>query len=193
MNPATSGWAGSEIAARWRPAAQPSVRVTSASTASPRSSSPVASRRSASASSEVSTRSAPRSSVSWPRARSRASGSGGSARVASTTCSPRRLVLEQELQRGVHGSRVDEVVVVEDEERVAVFGGQLVDHRGGYPVEGGRCRRTEQGGHALREPGPHAIERGECVAPEPHWVVVAGVQRQPADEPLASLAPVGEK
>jgi hypothetical protein len=51
----------------------------------------------------------------------------------------------------------------------------------------------QQGGDALGDPWPHPIQRRDRMAPEPHRVVVGGVQRQPAHEPLASLAPVSQE
>ena len=90
MKPATSPRSGmprSESAASWRPAIQPSVRSSSASTSAAVRSSPITWLRNSRASAGVKRRSAARTSVSCPRLRSRASGSGGSERVAITRCS----------------------------------------------------------------------------------------------------------
>ena len=85
-NPAGSDRPCRSNAASWSPATQPSVRVDSAARLELGRSRPVVSRSSAAVSSSVKRRSCPRSSASWPRTRSRASG-GGSARLATTTWS----------------------------------------------------------------------------------------------------------
>ena len=77
----------SESAASWRPAIQPSVRSSSARTSSSLRSSPITLLKNSTTSGGVKRRSAARTSVSWPRLRSRARGIGGSERVAITRCS----------------------------------------------------------------------------------------------------------
>ena len=85
--PAASSWPRSDSAASASPAAQPSVRAASAATdASGKAG--TACWSSFPASAGVNRSSATRISVSWPRARSRASASGGSLRLASTTQIP---------------------------------------------------------------------------------------------------------
>ena len=89
MKPATSSRSAmprKESAASCRPAIQPSVRSSSASTSAAVSSSPITRLRNSCASDGVKRRSAARSSVSCPRLRNRARGNGGSARVAITRC-----------------------------------------------------------------------------------------------------------
>ena len=90
-NPATSSWPRSDNPASRSPAAHPSVRSASAATAASGNSMPGPAATPASspaASPAVNRRSAARTSASCPRARNRASGIGGSARLARTTPSP---------------------------------------------------------------------------------------------------------
>ena len=77
----------SESAASCRPAIQPSVRSSSASTSAAVRSQPHHLVEELHRLGGVKRRSAARTSVSWPRLRSRARGSGGSERVAITRCS----------------------------------------------------------------------------------------------------------
>jgi hypothetical protein len=95
----------------------------------------------------------------------------------------------------MHGRRFDHVVVVQDQQQLVPcgLGGQLVDQRGHQPLEGWWWRRTEERGDSLGEPGPHPVQGGDHMAPEPGGVVVALVQRQPGDRPLALPGPVGQQ
>ena len=89
---------------------------------------------------------AARSSTSCPRARSRASTSGGSERLASTRCSSGGRCSTRNSTEACTGCGADHVVVVEDQQHPFVTGlvGQLVDQRGHQRLEPRRRRRAEQ-------------------------------------------------
>ena len=93
---------------------------------------------------------------------------------------PGRAVLQQELDRSVHGRGLDDVVVVENQHRVGTgIGGQLVDERGHQRLEGSGCGRAEQRAQPSIEARAYPVHRGHHMTPEPGRVVVPGVQRQP--------------
>ena len=100
-----------------------------------------------------------------------------------------RQVVQQELQRPVHLRRVDQVVVVDDQRHVVGCRGELVDQRRHGRGERRRRGAGDQRTDPLGDPGPHPVQRGGDVAPEPHRVVVARVQRQPGDRPPVGAAP----
>ena len=145
------------------------------------------------ASPAVKRRSPARSSASWPRARSLASGSGGSLRLASTMCSAGGRWSSRNSHRPVHLGRLDHVVVVDHQRHVLGRRGELVHQRG----DGGRERGGRRAGHdrtdAVGHAGAHAVERGRDVAPEPHRVVVARVERQPRHRPPVGVRPIGQQ
>ena len=120
----------SDSAARCRPAAQPSVRSPRAATTASAACCPDPVRSSSAASSAVKRRSAARSSTSWPRARSRASGSGGSLRLAITRCSVGGRWSSRNAIGSVHVRRLDEVVVVEHQHDLVGGRGEHVHQRG---------------------------------------------------------------
>ena len=107
----------------------------------------------------------------------------------------RRQVLEQERQRRVHRLGVDQVVVIENQQHLAVagLGGQLVDQRCHQPLEGCRRRGAQQEADSLPDPRARPVQRGYRVTPEPHRVVVGCVQRQPGHRPVARRGPVGQQ
>ena len=104
-------------------------------------------------------------------------------------------VLQQERQRRVHRLGVDQVVVIEDQQHLAVagLGGQLVDQRRHQPLEGCRRQRAQQQADSLPDPRAHPVQRGQRVTPEPHRVVVGCVQRQPGHRPVARRGQVGQQ
>jgi hypothetical protein len=108
---------------------------------------------------------------------------------------PRRPVLEQEPERGVHGLGIDQVVVVEHEQRLVRIrpGGELIDQRGHKSLVRRRCGRAEQRPYPFGEPRPALIQRGHTMAPESRRVVIADVQRQPCHRLLATPSPVGQQ
>ena len=69
----------------------------------------------------------------------------------------RRPVLDQEPERLVHGCGVDQVVVVEHQQRLVRvrLGGQFVDQRGHQSLVRRRRGRPEQRAHPFGEPRPH--------------------------------------
>ena len=93
-------------------------------------SSPITSLRYAAASSGVKRRSAARISTSSPRARRRASGSAGSARVVITRCSCGGRCSSRNAHPVLDVVRVDDVVVVEHQHDVARQSAELVEQRG---------------------------------------------------------------
>ena len=106
---------------------------------------------------------------------------------------PRRPVLGQEPERLVHGLGAYHVIVIKDEQRPIRLGGQLIDQGRHQAPERGRCGRAEQRCRPFADPGPGPVQRGHRVAPEPGWVVIARVQRQPCGRELAVPGPVSQQ
>ncbi|MNT11871.1 hypothetical protein D3C72_1467760 [compost metagenome] len=88
------------------------------------------------------------------------------------------LVADQEAEGLVDIGRLDDVVVVEDEQHGPGPFRELVD-QGGDHRAGGRKRAGEWGAH----PGQGAVEGGREGAPEARRVVVVLVQGKPCDGP----------
>jgi hypothetical protein len=105
----------------------------------------------------------------------------------------RWLVLEQEPERFMHGPGVNQVVVVEHQQRLVCIrlSGQFVDQRGYQSLVRRRRGRAEQRPHPFGEPWPALAQRGHAMAPEPRRVVITVVQRQPRHRLLAAPRPVG--
>ena len=126
-----------------------------------RRSRPITSLRYAAASSGVNRRSAARISTSSPRARSRASGSAGSARLASTRCSLWGEMVEQERQPVLDVAGVDDVVVVEHQHDVVGESAELVEQRGEHRFDRrrlGACRSA-----SAPPPTPGAAVRSAAI------------------------------
>ena len=180
----------SDSAASWRPAIQPSVRSSRASTSAASRSSPIAWLRNCCASSGVKRRSAPRTSTSCPRLRSRASGqrrvgAGGDHQVQLVGA-----VVEQEGHGLVHLGRRDDVVVVQDEDplppRVVFPGsGEGVDQRGQGAAVGVSRAASSRTVRLELESG--RLEGRHQVGQEPRQVVVAVVEGQPRRRGRVSL------
>jgi hypothetical protein len=107
----------------------------------------------------------------------------------------RRPVLEQEPERGVHGLGVNQVVVVEHQQRLVRVGpgGQLIDQRGHKSLVRRWRGRAQQRPHPFGESRPAPVQCGHTVAPEPRRVVIADVQRQPRHGVRAAPRPVGQQ
>ena len=108
---------------------------------------------------------------------------------------PGRPVLEQERERLVHLLRSDHVVVIQDQQGLAVagLGGQLVDQRRDQALERRRRGRPEQRGHPFADPGAGPVQRGHRVTPEPGRIVVPLIQRQPGSRVGAAPGPVRQQ
>jgi hypothetical protein len=104
-----------------------------------------------------------------------------------------RQVLQQQPERAVDRRRLDQVVVVQHQHHLLARVGQIVDQGGHHRLERGGLHVLEQRGDASGDPRVRAIQRGTDVPPEPHRVIVASVERQPADGPLAAPGPVGHQ
>jgi hypothetical protein len=96
-----------------------------------------------------------------------------------------RQPVEQEPEAVVDRRRIDDVVVVQHQGEPVSLRHQRVE-QGGHHRLRRRLRAVQQRGDLPADPGPHPVERGGGIAPEPGRVVVAGVQRQPGDRPLAA-------
>ena len=95
----------------------------------------------------------------------------------------------------MHRPGVDQVIVVQDEQRLVAAGpvGQLVDQGSDQaPVRGGGGR-AEQRRHPFTDPGARPIQRRHYVTPEPGRVVVRWIQAQPGDRMPAALYQVGQQ
>ena len=116
-------------------------------------------------SSSVNRRSAARTSVRSPRARSRASGSAGSARVLMTSRSCGGSRSSRKAMPGWMLRALGQVVVVEDEVDVVGEDAQLVEDRGEHGLD--RLARARAAPSAAAPvPGRGAVECGEDVGPE---------------------------
>ena len=173
----------SESAESCSPVIQPSVRSSSRSTSAEVSSSSMVRVRNSCASEAVKRRSAARSSVSCPRLRSLARGSGGSARVVMSRREALGQVVHEERHRPVDVGRLDDVVVVEHEDphlvrALVTRSGQFVDERAEQGGVGGGVQRVDDGGV---EGNADGVEGRHEVRHQPREVVVGGVEGQPAD------------
>ena len=108
---------------------------------------------------------------------------------------PRRPVLQQEPQRVVYLPGADHVVIVEDQQRLAVAGpgGQIVDQRCDEPLERGRRRGPGQRANPPGDSLVYLVQGGQHMTPEPDRVVVTGIQRQPRGRTPAVPGPVGQQ
>ena len=116
-----------ESAANCRPAIQPSVRVSRAAMSSAERFSPITWLRNSAASAGVKRKSAARSSVNWPRARSRARGrwwilTGGDDQVHLW-----RQMLEQKGEGLVNRFGINHVIVIQDEDEMVRDGGDFIE------------------------------------------------------------------
>ena len=152
-------------------------------------SSPITRLRNSRASAGENRRSAARTSVSWPRLRSRASGQRWIGPGRDHQAQRVGKVVEQEGHRLVHLGCLDGVVVVEHQEplrpwRLLAGAGDVVDERG---QRGGHRR----GAHRLDDRGvdveADALQGCHQVRHEPRQVVVTVVQGEPRD---AGVGPV---
>ena len=127
---------------------------------------PATSLRYAVTSSRVKRRSAARTSTSSPRARSRASGRAGSARVLITRCTCGGQVLDQERDVARDRRAVGEVVVVEDQvdARPAVRSSSLSTVA--RTVSIGGCGALQERQRAGADAGRRGVQRGHHVGPE---------------------------
>ena len=107
-----------ESAASCSPAIHPSVRRSSDATSAADRRTSITCSRKAAASSAVKRRSAARSSVKWPRARSRAKGSERVLARSQNEMHVWRQVFQQEVDRFVCGAGLDRVVIVQHEKEV---------------------------------------------------------------------------
>jgi hypothetical protein len=102
-------------------------------------------------------------------------------------------VLQQEAERLVDRLGLDQVIVVQHQHDRIGHASQLVDQRGRHRLEGSRLLALQQPGDRTGNPWARPVQCGGDVAPEPHWVVVGLVQRQPGHRPLATPGPVGQQ
>jgi hypothetical protein len=80
-------------------------------------------------------------------------------------------VLKEELDRGMHRRRLDQVIVVQHQHDLLGQLRQLVDESGHRALQRGRWR-SKQRGHPLGDPGPDRVQGGGHMAPESRRVVV---------------------
>ena len=128
-------------------------------------------------------------------ARSRASGSGGSARLASTSCRPGGRCSSRNRQRRVHrlrarpgGSRRGPAAASSSPGWSASSLTSAVTSASNDADARRAQQRADPLGDPRAAPGPARPPH----APEPRRVVVASVQRQPRHRPPAIASPVGQ-
>ena len=104
----------------------------------------------------------------------------------------RRPLLDEEAHQTVDRLGVDDVVVVENQNKGFVAGPHLVEQHGAHQVRGGVRPRTEQAQRrtSLRSHGP---ERGGEVADEPGEVVLGRLERQPGVRDTACREPTRDR
>jgi hypothetical protein len=88
--------------------------------------------------------------------------------------------------------RLDQVVVVQDQHHLLGLGDQLVDQHGHHRL-GRRLAALEQGLDPLTDPGPHSVQGGGDIAPEPRRVAVADIRRQPGHRLPAAPNPIAKQ
>jgi hypothetical protein len=93
----------------------------------------------------------------------------------------------------MHVLRVDQVVIVHHQHHVLRRFGQVVDQRRDGRHERGRRRVGDQETRPFGHPRARPAHGGGDVAPEPHGIVVALVQRQPGDGSPVNPHPLGEQ
>ena len=101
-------------------------------------------------------------------------------------------VVDQEGHRAVHLRCLDDVVVVEDQQRPARLQVEVVHHRG----QDRFGRHLGARGHELGRLGElaHDLQRGDDVLEEPRRVVVGFVEREPRDVDLRAVGqPLAEQ
>ena len=160
MNPAASSRPCIDSAASCSAAIHPSVRPSSAATSAAVSCRPITSLRYAAASSGVNRRSAARTSTSSPRARSRASGSGGSARLAITRCSRGGRWSSRNAIASWIVAGLDQVVVVEHQHDVAAGRAEVVEQRRQHHLDrAAAAARPAAPARSRRPPAPPSAAR----------------------------------
>jgi len=105
----------------------------------------------------------------------------------------RRRPIQQQGETGVDRWRLDELVVVQQERDLLGPGDQLVDEGGHDRLQRGRLGPAEQRGDPLANVDPRPVQRRDDIPPEPHRIVVSGIQRQPGDRPPGMARPVAEQ
>ena len=136
---------------------------------------PIAPFRYSAASSAVNRRSAARISSSSPRARRRANGSGGSARLVTTSCTWSGRWSSKRDQPVVDVAAIDDVKVVEDQQDGAIDSRQLVDERREHDVHRELTRVEERAG-AHRGARFRHLQGSDDIRPEHVRIVVAFVE-----------------
>lgn len=89
--------------------------------------------------------------------------------------------------------RLNHVVVVEDQRELAGRGLELVDQDSHDPLARDDAGRSQEWKHVLGVTPSCTIERNDNVTPEPHRIVVIGIQRQPRHRALRTCGPVGDQ
>ena len=89
--------------------------------------------------------------------------------------------------------RLDELVVIQQERDLLGPGDQLVDEGGHDRLQRRRLGPAEQWGEPLANGDPRPVQGRGDIPPEPHRIVVAGVQRQPGDRLPGLARPVAEQ
>jgi hypothetical protein len=99
----------------------------------------------------------------------------------------------EEGQAFVYWCRLDHMVVVEDEHDLIGEGLEFVYERGNHFLTRGDIRGTQEREGHLTDARSRTIKRRDHVTPEPDWVVVVRIEREPGHRPLRALGPVGEQ
>ena len=100
-------------------------------------------------------------------------------------------VLEQRSHVSVNLRRVDDVVVVEQDDELRGASDQLANQGDGYRRRGRAARRGH--GNVLLHTRPHRGDRRDHVAPEADRVVVIRLEKQPCDPPVGLAGPRGQQ
>jgi hypothetical protein len=106
---------------------------------------------------------------------------------------PRRKVAQKIGHVIVDRQRLHQVVVVEDQRELVRRGPERVDQGSHDAPARHHPWGTQERDHLLAEAFAGAVKGNDHVPPEPHRVVVVGVQRQPRDALPGASGPVGEQ
>ena len=170
-----------EIAANCRPAIQPSVRVSSATMSSPERFRPIIWLRNAAASEEENRKSAARSSVNWPRTRSRARGRCGYLTGGDDQVHLWRQVFDQKGEGLVDRFGINHVVVVKHEDEALRDGGEFVDQGRQQRFGRRRLRGFERSQHTRAKARRNCLQGRDEIGQKACEVVIPFVQRQPGN------------
>jgi hypothetical protein len=120
-------------------------------------------------------------------------GQGWVAAAGDDDVQPRRKMTQEERHAVVDRPRPHQVVVVQHQRELIGRGLEVVDQRGHDALARHHPRRSQERQQVLPKASANTIERDDHIPPEPHRIVVFGVQRQPRHRPPRAGGPAGHQ